>query len=113
MQVAFIGFTREELDTLKMYKFEPGSFQQAIDSTIRIFSAPDRDTFQFGMSDVDHLDLSKNYEIVLTNIPRSYRLSEIKTRKHDCTCGHKDGKTLTAYNLDGENFIGEVVYMEK
>src|ERR1044072_2719326 len=100
MSMRLIGFQPEEVDTIVIRKFEISNFTNPIDSSLRMWSVSQMDTLYFDYFDSDGFDFSKNYEVVFSGISKTYRISELKTRREHCNCGQKDGKRIDGYTLD-------------
>jgi hypothetical protein len=113
MSMRFIGFDPSDIDTLIIRKYEPTNFTTPIDTFMRIGIFSPMDTVYFDYFDSDGFQFSKNYDVSLPGIGRSFRINELKTRREECNCGQKDGKRVARYTLDGQTFTEQVVYMRK
>ena len=115
MNVFFINFNQQDLDTILLVKYEPGNtFTSKIDS---VYVDPmasvglSKDTL-YGY--FEHIQLDKDYEIILPSINRTFRISDIKTRRQKCPCAGGHYRTISAYRLQqGDIIYGENVEIAK
>lgn len=113
MTLAFVGFTRDELDTIIVNKFEAGGFTDLLDSHSNVIGGFSGDTLWLPHFDSEGFDRKKNYEIFVSAASRSFRVTDIKTRRYECTCGQRDGRGVDAYTLDGSPIDSDIVYLTK
>jgi hypothetical protein len=113
MAIRLIGFTPEDLDTTIIRKYEPSNFATLIDSSMRFWSVSPTDTLYYDYFDSEGFEFSKNYEVLFPGISRTYRISELKTKREHCSCGQKDGKRVDGYTLDGQKSDDDFIYLRK
>ena len=113
MSIAFVGFELKDIDSIVIYKYDNAAFSNPIDSSFTPRFGTEGDTIPFYFFDSDGFEMSKNYKVVMPNIERAFRISDLKFRKEECNCGQKDGKRVTGYVLDGQSFLEETVYLIK
>jgi hypothetical protein len=105
MQLQFIGFDRQDIDTLLLIKYESGgTFTAKIDS---FYSDPfangsSKDTLYGYLTNIDP---GKDWEIKIPALNSTYRISDIQTTSERCECGGGWRKVITAYRLEQGNFV--------
>lgn len=112
MQLQFIGFDRQEVDTLLLIKYEPGNlFTGKIDSFLIDPLAIGQDTLHGYLRDIDP---EKDWEIKLPALNSTYRISDIQTTSERCECSRSSRRVISAYRLQqGSVVYGEYVELRK
>jgi len=114
MQLQFIGFDRQEVDTLLLIKYEPGNtFTGKIDSFYidPLATGSSKDTLHGYLRDIDP---EKDWEIKLPALNSTYRISDIQTTSERCECNRSSHRVISAYRLQQGNVVyGEYVELRK
>jgi len=98
--IDFHGFDAMELEKIKVLRFNQDDFTSAVDS---YFVA----TNNLLIKDTTRVYLDKplasdfDFKISIENAIRTYTLSDIQTKKEDCSCGPGNYKTIVGYRLNG------------
>lgn len=104
-QLQFIGFDRNDVDTLLLIKYEPGgAFANKIDSFYAetLASGASKDTLHGYLSNIDP---EKDWEIIVPALNSTYRISDLQTTKERCRCGGGSRRVISAYRLQQGNQI--------
>jgi hypothetical protein len=106
MDLLFINFTRQEVDTLLLVKYEPGNaFTNKVDSLYVDLWTSSRNSKDTLYGHLDNIDFKKDYEIILPALNRTFRISDLKTTRERCPCSGGHYHAIWAYRSPQGNFV--------
>lgn len=112
LYIRFIHFNNSDIESILFTAYtKNGLYNSKLDSFEDRRRRPQADTISSYFN--DNIDVDKDYIIKLKNIDRSYKLSGIRTRSENCSCGSGRSKTVTAYTLDGIEKTSEFIDLVK
>ena len=106
MNLLFINFNPQEVDTLLLVTYEPGNtFTNKVDSMYVDHitgGGLSKDTF-YGF--LDNIEFNKDYEIKMPALNRTFRISDLKTTREKCPCTAGHYHAIWSYRLQQANFV--------
>ena len=103
------NFKVSEVDTMQLVRFPGnGQFTNPIDSIyLTRPTSGVRDSIPFSFSFA--LSLEDDYEFRIPALGRTYKVSDIQSKKEDCLCSNGSFEEMASYSIDGalkqENFV--------
>jgi hypothetical protein len=115
LELRFIGYQLHELDSTLIRKYEPNTnFLVPIDSIYRNSFVLSTDTLLIILDDTrDRIDLSKDYQVKVRSLNKTYSITGIIVKTLSCPCGSTRFESVESYLLDGVRHSGSDIYMSK
>ena len=98
--VSFQKFKRQDVDTTYFIAYQKGSgFTQRTDSIADIKTVNPGDTLRSG--EIKILDITKEWEIKIPALSKSYYFSEYNLSTEKCNCGNGKFQRVSSFKMNG------------